>query len=574
MHQSHSTIKNSEAALGGGIHSLGNLELNNVTVSNNLSREQGGGIYQASGSLTIQNSTIANNTVLGVSGFLNGSGGGIYNGTTGTISVRNSILSNNTALAGADCQGIINTSDHNLIGNTSGCTLSSSTGDLLSVDPLLPPSTYGNILPVAEGSPAINAGSSCLATDARNLTRPQGANCDIGAYEYPGTIGGAAIIEIVNGAVQHVPLSGVFTTPLSVFIMDADGDPVSGKTVTFTSPSTGPSAIFGDTMTNSIVMETNQYGVATVSNITANNQAGSYLITAEVAGLPSVNFVVANILWYVSPGGNNSTNSCTEPSSPCANLNGVFAKPDFLSGDTIYVAEGTYTGAQTMPSNFNAIISGGWDISFTSQNGYSTLNGSGLSITSEFIKISNFEIKNCVTGIENGNSSTYSILILDHISIHDCSSGAIRNYDSLTISNSTIFSNNANSSAGGINSDGVTGNTVLKVLNTAIHDNISATGAGGIKTSSNHQYISIINTTIYNNSGYDGGAYFASNATINNSTITENISTASDNTRGAGIAGNGITIQNSIISNNKKIPPAMTVVPLRSPLVGTIFLGH
>jgi len=32
-------------------------------------------------------------------------------------------------------------------------------------------------------SPALDTGANCGATDQRGITRPQGAACDIGAYE-------------------------------------------------------------------------------------------------------------------------------------------------------------------------------------------------------------------------------------------------------------------------------------------------------------------------------------------------------------------------------------------------------
>jgi hypothetical protein len=40
-------------------------------------------------------------------------------------------------------------------------------------------------LPLLRGSPTIDAGddATCPATDARGVHRPQGAHCDIGAYE-------------------------------------------------------------------------------------------------------------------------------------------------------------------------------------------------------------------------------------------------------------------------------------------------------------------------------------------------------------------------------------------------------
>ena len=265
-------------------------------------------------------------------------------------------------------------------------------------------------------------------------------------------------------------------------------------------------------MTNVTTATTNQYGLATLSNITANNQSGSYLISAQTAGATSASFNIANMVWYVTPAGNDSTNSCTAPASPCASINGVFAKAGFLSGDTVYVSQGTYVGAgaQTvLIENINTTISGGWNISFTNQSGYSTLDGqntrAGLNIgPNSNTRISRFEVVNSITGVGNNPSST---LILDNGSIHNNTYYTIENYGNLTVSNSNIFSNTT-TYGGGIYSYNSSNNSIdLNIMNTAVYT-MPRIMAREEYTTLNNQNISITNTTIYNNSGYDGGSTF------------------------------------------------------------------
>jgi len=558
----NSTIKNnSTSQSGGGIYSGSTLAINNVTISNNTAGLVsgfgfgGGGIYQAANGLTIQNSTIANNMVFGNSD-IGTSSGGIYDATTGTITVRNSIISG--------CSGTINISDHNIIGNSSGCTLVSSTGDQLNVDPLIPPMIYGNLLPLVAGSPAIDAGSSCLGTDERNVSRPQGAGCDIGSYERPSIVGPAAFLGIVSGSPQHVAPSKAFKSSLSVFAIDADGDPTTGTTITFTAPASGPSAIFNGTLTSTEAI-TDQYGLVTVSDITANNEVGQYLISAEIGGLPPVNFIITNLVWYVSPNGDNTSNDCTTSFTPCASINGVFAKPGFLSGDTVYVEKGTYngTGSQVVTINKNVTISGGWDSSFTVQNGYSTIDGqnarTGFKITGQSnVEISHFEIINSSIGIESGSDGSLTTLTLDHSSINN-NHRAIVNYDDLTLSNSIIFSNNTAFGGGGIySSNSSTTPRLLNILNSAIYDNVAAGEGGGVDIAGKYNS-SITNTVIYNNYSSSGAISIRSaigtpTVIINNSAIVENTSPNASITRGAGIAlsGGNVTVQNSIVAKNER----------------------
>src|SRR5262245_51468841 len=81
---------------GGGIYSGGTLTIQNSTVADNLTGGLGGGIWNV-GTLTVRNSMISDNEALGA--------GGIYN--TGTLTIQNSTLSGNSGPAGAG--GIYNT---------------------------------------------------------------------------------------------------------------------------------------------------------------------------------------------------------------------------------------------------------------------------------------------------------------------------------------------------------------------------------------------------------------------------------------------------------------------------------
>jgi len=115
------------------------------------------------------------------------------------VTLKNSILSGNrdTTGDGSDCWGAIGSLGHNLIQNTFDCTFSGNTADdIFGLDARLgsladnggPTLTHA----LLDGSPAIDAvpleacvdqAGSPIATDLRDVSRPQRAACDIGAYE-------------------------------------------------------------------------------------------------------------------------------------------------------------------------------------------------------------------------------------------------------------------------------------------------------------------------------------------------------------------------------------------------------
>ena len=210
----NSTVSGNTATYSaGGIHTAGTVILNSSTLSGNTSGNDGGGISIISdgGSATLNNSTVSGNTAShgggGISGgpvTLNSStvsgntagypalGGGVFN-QSGSLTMKNTILANNSV---TDCgNAVITSAGHNLIENTSGCAIGGiTTGNVTGVDPVLGAlANNGGVTrthALLAGSPAINAGSpDCPppTADQRGAARPQGGACDIGSFEFSAT---------------------------------------------------------------------------------------------------------------------------------------------------------------------------------------------------------------------------------------------------------------------------------------------------------------------------------------------------------------------------------------------------
>jgi uncharacterized repeat protein (TIGR01451 family) len=191
---------NTTASGGGGIYndSASALVIRNSTISGNSAFE-GGGIYNRGmmAGMDVGYATIANNTAsTGV--------GGVQLVTGSTGSLIGTIIAGNTGPAANDCSGAdLNSLGYNLIGNTTGCSITGTTGtNVTNVAALLGPlqdnggSTLTH-LPQA-GSPALDVIPFSLpvcdlvVTDQRGVVRPQGPACDIGAVE--AAFAGAALV--------------------------------------------------------------------------------------------------------------------------------------------------------------------------------------------------------------------------------------------------------------------------------------------------------------------------------------------------------------------------------------------
>ena len=220
-----STIAGNLGVEGGGIgyHAPeGRLTIDHSAIVGNQAIFRVGGVVFTSGTVTITESTVANNTtglagpggVLGVSpgtGTVTNStivGNAAVQGSSSTaagvagpLRLQNSIVAGNT---GKDASGGIHSSDcgesivslgNNLFGDPAGCgtlLVSDRTGDAglgTLIDPGRPGIAHVPLLP---GSQAIDAGDTavCGATDQQGLARPIDGDgdgvraCDIGAVEF------------------------------------------------------------------------------------------------------------------------------------------------------------------------------------------------------------------------------------------------------------------------------------------------------------------------------------------------------------------------------------------------------
>lgn len=187
-----STVSKNYAVAGGGVYFKNSAShIANSTLTGNYATSRGGGVYQGIGQAAlIEQSTIAYNHALDLN-FFNADAGGVYVVPTGTLGLRNTLVANNSANdVSQDCAGPITSQDYNFIEVTTGCTVSGiTTHNITSVDPKLGAlaDNGGGTLTHAllAGSPARDKipANLCPATDQRGVKRPQGAACDIGAFE-------------------------------------------------------------------------------------------------------------------------------------------------------------------------------------------------------------------------------------------------------------------------------------------------------------------------------------------------------------------------------------------------------
>ncbi len=315
------TISNNTAANGGGIYiGSGVLTIKNSTLSANSAGTYGGGIAE-NGTLTVINSTISGNTA--------GFGGGIW--TDGILTAVNVTIVHNQSVAGPGAGGGLDVFDDDedgrpasstsvvldntiialntgstssqlvaediagsvsgsfdLIGTGGSGGLTDTDGNQVGVSDLFLGTLRingGNTATIAllPGSPAIGAGSNEISgvtvpcKDQRGVARPSDS-VDIGAFQDQGFT-----ITILEGAgTQSTKVNTPFDNALSVEVTSAAGDPVMGGVVNFLAPSSGASASLSE---QTAVISCR--GDAASVTATANGAAGSYNVTAMVAGATS-----------------------------------------------------------------------------------------------------------------------------------------------------------------------------------------------------------------------------------------------------------------------------------------------
>jgi streptogramin lyase len=420
---------------GGGINNYaGNLMLTNSTVSDNSTHGSpygGGGIFNLA-TATVSESTISDNEAAGpegggiqnlgggtltvcdstLSGNFAGAGGAIYNGAafpinfhhpstfTSRARVTNSTISGNSGGNGSGITCVGNSGgnyfaavylNNSIVANGNGAN-----GDLYTFGggtitgannitghfPLPPLANNGGptqTMALLPGSPAIDAGNPALApaTDQRGVVRDSAP--DIGAFESRGFT-----LAVASGDNQSAPVSQPFANPLVVTVSSPFGDPVQGGTVTFTAPASGPGVTFSAGNTATI----DASGHATCP-VVANDQLGTYSVTAMVNGVTLVSFTLTNL-----PATTTALTSSVNPS--------VFGQSvTFTATVTPTSGSGTPTGTVTFTDGAATL-------------GSSALSGGVATLTTSLLSAGAHLITATYAGDANfgGSSTIYSRLVL------------------------------------------------------------------------------------------------------------------------------------------------------------------
>jgi len=343
----NSTIANNTAALGGGIFSW-------CAGTNGACSSSG----SATNTTTITNSTIADNNG-GNRQSPPDNGGGLYV-SQGTIFVQNSIVAGNTVTiagggstpsnCGSVAPGVITSLGHNL--ETATDCAFKSTGDLENTNPEftsnLPQDNGGTTktLGLDAKSPAVDAipadAAGCGGTDQLGLSRPQGTGCDTGAFELFQPVEGQSAVIQVAVAQATISVEPTITwgdgTPSSPGTVARSGGPITGThtyatagiytgsvswqddagshTVGFdvkvqdaplTATATPVSATAGTAFSGPVATFTDANPGGTVSQYSATINWGDGTTSAGTVTAGAGNFVVNGSHTYVSPGAYQTT---------------------------------------------------------------------------------------------------------------------------------------------------------------------------------------------------------------------------------------------------------------------------
>ncbi len=201
---SQSLISNNTSGNGGGLaaYSGASITVENSTIYANNARF-GAGAYASGGSLSFDSATIAEN-VAGIAG-----GGLNTEATDGTsVTLRNTIVADNAATNRPNLRGQFVSDGFNVIGTTqSAATFSAQSSDQTGTDPMLGPlADNGGPTETAAlmaGSPAIDAGDTDLDQDQRTFSRSDGAD-DVGAFEFGAAEPGDDVIAALPSSLESM----------------------------------------------------------------------------------------------------------------------------------------------------------------------------------------------------------------------------------------------------------------------------------------------------------------------------------------------------------------------------------
>ena len=382
---------------GGGIYNMsGTMTLTNSIVMGNTAECAGAGIANYD-SLTISNSTVTGNAVIGDSDFydyFNGYGGGI--GNSGSLTLTNTIVSLNHANYDND----IYDSGHSLSGNNNIIGLDPGfvtapvfeNGILVNADELDLSLTAGSVAVDGGTNDAIESETDFAGNPRVFAAWRETATVDIGAFEYQGTVT-RGDIEAPSTVVTTV-LDVVDETDGLISLREAISYAVAGDTVTF-DPSLASRTIILDGA--GLVIDKNlSIDASALGGITIDGDARSRIFTLRNAsGRVTVSLAALAIrngrAYYgggvYNDGVNLSLTNCTVTNSHAWNGGGICntnsgtltASNTTVSDNSVWnnydYGTALYTSGGTV-TFYNSIVTGTFSVSSTRVYAYNTLSDS------------------------------------------------------------------------------------------------------------------------------------------------------------------------------------------------------
>ena len=412
---------------GGGIYNGGTLTITNSTFAGNSAPGGlGGGLYATSGPLVITNSTFGNNSAA--------SGGGISANPPATF---NNIIIANSA-AGGDCFFVTSFSGSNNLATDTTCgtgfTQTSTTA--LNLGPLTDNGGATQTFALFDGSSAIDAGNNatCPTTDQRGVTRPNGPNCDIGAYEFETVAATPTDMPTPTSTPTLTPTYTATDTPVATATYTPTPTNSSTNTPTLT-PTVTP------TLTQTLYVKWNATGS---NNGTSWADAYTDLQSALASSSSS------NEIWVAA--GTYRPTSGADRTISFAMKNGVAIYGGFVGTETLI--------SQRDPAVNATILSGDiGTISDASDNSYHVLVGGGTNNTAVLDGVT------ITAGNANGPEDDFE----------DVGGGMFNGSGSPTLSNLT-FNSNAAAGAGGGMTNYASSSPIL--TNVTFSSNSASVGGG------------------------------------------------------------------------------------------------
>ncbi len=595
-----STISNNSAGeFGGGVANRRNLTISNSLLLENIAEDGGGGIDNDDGGdglLRIVNSTIRENSTGGNGGAVRNTeeslsrlsfttidnniaddhGGGIWN--DGVFEIKNAIVTNS---AGADChnEGAINAVGEN-IDSDETCPGFTQGG----IDPLLDPGGLENhggptlTIALVEGSPAINAANECtdldgvlLAFDQREVSRPQGLACDIGAYEYDDEVfvvdgDVTQLIDLILDANAHpdepavIEISGIYTlSPAEDERIPFDHNGNTGLPA-ITSDITikgNEAAIRRDPGLGCSVEGMIQDGEFRIFYVSDDGNLGLENIQAVSHGCADGSDIERNGGAIYNEGGAVSLANVSLLNNNAHNGGDIYT-----DGGEVFVRSTTFSGSEAI-NNGGGIYSTGHvvvEIDESTFAGVTASRGAGIYGTDGMWTITGSTFENNLVSSPfrdgGGINSTGGTWNVSHSTFSGNEAGSSNGHGggiladgSWTITESTFSNNTAGSDGGGIRKSG---SSAMEIIETDFTENAAGRHGGGFSTQDNGEVTISNGKFTHNTAALNGGAIDGQNRQVRMEIVNSIFTDNSADGHGGGIASRGeIIVSRSTITNNR-----------------------